>query len=235
MKKVFLTLMCAVCALTVSAQRASSSSFFSTEKVDNPLTIGVRAGGNLSNFTGDGTDDLKSRFGFNVGVSLDYSIMESFGIQTGLYLTTKGAKADIEDAGYDEYYYTLSGTKKWNPMYLQIPVLASYRYYINDNLRWEFNAGPYFAFGVGGKIKEEGTVTATDGRYSASVPYAEEEVDFFNDGTNSFDTGIVLGTGLTYSKFYFGIQYEIGMTNIYDSSNSSVKNSNFTFNIGYNF
>ena len=227
--------MCAVCALTASAQRASSSSFFSTEKVDNPLTIGVRAGGSLSTFTGDGTDGLNSRFNFNVGVNVDYSIMESFGIQTGLYFTTKGAKQDNEYSYYDKYHYTISETTKYNPMYLQIPVLASYRYYINDNLSWEFNAGPYFAFGIGGKIKKEGAVTATDGYNSATVPYEEEEADFFNDGTNSFDMGIALGTGLTYNKFYFGIQYEIGMTNIYDSSDYSVKNSNFAFNIGYNF
>lgn len=231
MKKVFLTFMCAVCTLTVSAQRASSSRFFSTNQAEKPVTIGIRTGGNLSTFTGDGTDNLKSRFGFNVGVNVDYSIIESFGIQTGLYFTTKGAKNEyVEDYSYGY----ISGKETANPMYLQIPVLASYRYNINDNLRWEFNAGPYFAFGVGGKLKDEWTVTTIDRRNSTIEAYEDEE-DFFDDGINSFDMGIALGTGFTVNKFYFGIQYEIGMTNIYDSSDYSMKNSNFTFNIGYNF
>lgn len=235
MRKVILSLICAACAVTASAQRASSSSFFSTEKVDNPLTIGIRAGGNLSTFTGDHFSDvdLKSRFGFNVGVNLDYSIMESFGIQTGVYFTTKGAKYETVKI-HEVYEEVTTKTYNWNPMYIQIPVLASYRYHFNDNLRWELNAGPYFAFGVGGKYKYERTKTSLyDGEVLSSK---ETEEDFFNDDTNSFDMGIAFGTGLTYKKFYFGVQYEIGMTNLVsDSEDYSMKNSNFTFSVGYNF
>lgn len=44
MKKLFLVVVCAISALTVSAQRASSSSssFFSTEKVDDGIQFGIR-------------------------------------------------------------------------------------------------------------------------------------------------------------------------------------------------
>lgn len=236
MRKVILSLACAACAISASAQRASSSSFFSTEKVDNPLTIGIRAGGNLSTFTGDyfSDVDLKSRFGFNVGVNFDYSIMKCFGVQTGVYFTTKGAKEEWENYYSD---YTSTRTVEYNPMYIQIPVLASFRYNLNDNWRWELNAGPYFAFGVGGKYEKERTFT--DNRDNSIIEQTSEEVDFFNDNTNSFDMGIAFGTGLTYKKFYFGVQYEIGMSDLNndkeDGDYASIKNSNFTFSVGYNF
>lgn len=236
MRKVILSLACAACAISASAQRASSSSFFSTEKVDNPLTIGIRAGGNLSTFTGDFLNDvgLKSRFGFNVGVNFDYSIMKCFGVQTGVYFTTKGAKVERETFHTDDIY---TRTWEYNPMYIQIPVLASFRYNLNDNWRWELNAGPYFAFGVGGKYKYERTTTSIhDGDV---IQHQESEQDFFGDDIKSFDMGIALGTGLTYKKFYFGVQYEIGMTDMNNAKDdpdyASIKNNNFTFSVGYNF
>lgn len=232
MKKVIISLACAALALNASAQRAvsSTSSFFSTEKVAQPVTIGIRAGGNLSTFTGDGTDDLKSKFGYNVGVNVDFSIVESFGVQTGVFFTTKGAKSEvsIEDSYGIETYKATS-----NPMYIQVPILASYRYNINDNLRWEFNVGPYFAFGVGGKITE--TEEYYDYKDSDEQEIEEEKSDFFGDKTNTFDMGMILGTGLTINKFYVGLQWELGMTHIYDYTNDKTKNSNLSLNVGYNF
>jgi len=213
MKKILLTMVCAVCALTASAQRASSSSstFFSTEKSDQPITFGVRAGVNFSNFTG-GEGSTDSRVGFNVGVNVDIPLMQSLYLQTGLYATQKGAKA--EGDGWEE---------KVNPLYLQIPVLASYRYNISDATQLQVNFGPYFAYGISGKYKSE------DG-----------ECDFFGDdedqfGGKRFDAGLQVGAGITLSKFYLGCAYEFGLTKVFDTEDSKSKNSNFMINVGYNF
>jgi len=207
MKKVLLIAVCAILSLTASAQRAtsSSSSFFSTEKADQPVTFGVRVGGNLSTMTGD-IDDVKSRFGFNVGVNVDIPLLQSLYLQTGLYATQKGCKGD----GYD---------MKMNPLYLEIPVLASYRYNFSDATQLQVNFGPYMAYGISGKFKYEG-----------------HEEDFFDDGgAKKFDAGLQIGAGVTVSKFYIGCAYQFGLTNISDSDDGDMKNSNFMFNIGYNF
>lgn len=217
MKKLLLTMVCAVCALTASAQRASSSSstFFSTEKSDQPITVGVRVGMNISNFSGD-MEDLDSRIGFNAGVIVDFPLMQSLYLQTGLFATQKGAK-------YDEY-----GEKgTFNPMYLQIPVLASYRYNFSDAAQLQINFGPYFAYGISGKAKyedEEG----------------EDKFDFFGDdedqfGGKRFDMGLQVGAGVTLSKFYIGCAYEFGLTNVVKEDGDKIKNSNFMINVGYNF
>lgn len=229
MKKLLLTMACAVCALAVSAQRASSSSstFFSTEKSDQPITIGVRAGMNLSSFTGD-ADDLDSRIGFNAGVVVDFPLMRSLYLQTGLFVTQKGAK-------YEEDGEEL----KINPLYLQIPVLASYRYNFSDAVQLQVNFGPYFAYGISGKYKYEG--------YDEDI-YGD--IDFFGDdddqfGGKRFEAGLHVGAGVTIKKFYVGCAYEFGLTNAFenkwdtdeygDSMTYKGKNSNFMINVGYNF
>lgn len=216
MKKILFTIACLVSAMTISAQRASStsSSFFSTEKADQPITFGVRAGMNISNFSGDGADGLDSRIGFNAGVSLDIPLLQSLYLQTGLYVTQKGAKYEEDD--YEE---------KVNPLYLEIPVLASYRYNFSDATQLQVNFGPYFAYGISGKYK------ITEGNISG-------EADFFGDdedqwGGKRFDVGLQVGAGVTISKFFIGCAYEFGLSDIADDADA--KNSNFMINVGYNF
>lgn len=228
MKKLFLTIACAVCALAVSAQRASSSSssFFSTEKADQPITIGVRAGMNFSNFTGD-IDDLDSRIGFNAGVVVDFPLMQSLYLQSGLFVTQKGAK--YEEDGVEI---------KANPLYIQIPVLASYRYNFSDATQLQVNFGPYLAYGISGKLKFE------------VEDMVKDEIDFFGDdddqfGGKRFEVGLQVGAGVTINKFYIGCAYEFGLTNAFDSKwdtdedydpiSFKGKNSNFMINVGYNF
>lgn len=220
MKKIILTIACIVCTLAVSAQRAtsSSSSFFSTEKSDQPVTFGIRAGMNMSNFSGDDAEDLDSRIGFNVGVSVDIPLLQSLYLQTGLYATQKGAK--YEEDG-DEL--------KFNPLYLEIPVLASYRYDFSESTQLQINVGPYLAYGISGKAK----YTEYDGHASKSA-----EVDFFGDdddqfGGKRFDVGLQVGAGITVSKFYLGCAYEFGFSDAV--KDLKAKNSNFMVNLGYNF
>jgi len=217
MKKLFLIAVCAFSALTMSAQRASSSSssFFSTEKSSESVRFGIRAGLNFATMTGDDLD-VDSRTSFHVGVIADIPLLQSLYIQSGLYLTDKGFK--IEDDG-DEFSV--------KPMYLEIPVLASYRYNFSDATQLQFNVGPYFAFGVGGKAKYK-----EDGE--------EYEEDFFGDdedqfGGKRFDCGLQVGLGLTFAKhIYVGGAYEFGFTKVTDGS-AKPKNSNWMVSVGYTF
>ena len=148
MKKIIIVAVCAFCALTASAQRASSSSssFFSTEKADGGVQFGIRAGLNMAGMAYEEdnvTVSTDNKTNWHVGIIADIPMMESLYVQTGLYLQNKGYKEKEGD-------YELTA----NPMYLEIPVLASYRYNFSDAAQLQINVGPYFAYGVGGKIKE---------------------------------------------------------------------------------
>ena len=197
-----------------SAQSAKAqSTFFSTEKSDAPISLGVRAGLNLSTLTGDNTDGFKTGVGFNAGVNVEIPVFQSLSIQTGLYLTNKVAKMEEGD-------YKMTQNK----MYLQIPVQASYRYNFSDNMQWQVNAGPYIAYGIAGKTKDE--------EMGESIEY-----NSFSDegGLKKLDLGLALGTGVTFSNIFVGVNYELGLTKINDQGSGSIKNSNLSINVGYNF
>ena len=216
MKKIFITMAVAVMALTASAQRASSSSssFFSTEKADLPVTFGIRGGLNVASMSEEDDKDVKSKAGFNVGVAVDFPIMQSLYIQSGLYYTTKGLK--VEHKSYD---------RKLNIGYLEIPVLASYRYNFNDANQLQFNFGPYFAYGLHGKVKYDG------GSYKEDYNWYDE-----NDDAKRFDMGLQLGLGVTLAKHYYvGLAYEFGLISQVKDSDGYFKTRNFMVNVGYQF
>lgn len=212
MKKILLSLACIASVFTMSAQRASDSetSFFDNSKPEKTVHLGVRAGLNVSSFTGDLGKGLDSKCGFVGGISADFALMESFYINSGVFFSMQGSKFEEDD-----YEFTM------DPMYIKIPVMASYRYNFNENLQWQLNFGPYFAYGVGGKFKEE--------------EYGDKsESDFFGDDKGkSFDMGLGIGTGLTFSKFFVGIEYDFGMCDVVKHVDG--KNSNFQVAVGYNF
>lgn len=226
MKKLFLVAVCALGVLTASAQRASSTStsFFSTEKADQGVRFGIRAGLNFASLTGDFDDTPDSRTAFHVGAIADIPLMQSLYIQTGLYFHSKGLK-------FEEAYNGYKDKATMSPMYLQIPILASYRYNFSDAFQVEVDFGPYFAYGVGGKYKEE----YTDGSDSF-----EADTDIFGDDgvLKRFDCGLQVGAGVTFaSHYYLGFTYEFGLTDIAneDVSEVSVKNSNWMLSLGYTF
>lgn len=214
MKKYLLLAICAVMALGASAQRASSSSstFFSSKRAEAPIRFGITAGLNIAGQTWKDDDfsySPDSRLGFNVGLTVDFPILESLYIKSGLLYTTKGSKT--EDDGDEE---------KLSPAYLEIPILASYRYDFSDAAQWQLNFGPYIAYGIGGKYK-----------------YGDYEEDYFgDDGAKRFDLGLQIGTGITLGQHYnIGIAYQFGLVNTVDDGDETLKNHNFMINLGYIF
>ena len=173
------------------------------------ISWNAKVGMNMSNFTGDMDTDM--RIGFNVGVGMEYQFSDMWSIQPSLMFTQKGAKQD---------------EVKMNPMYLEIPVLAAARFAIADNQNIVVKAGPYFAFGVAGKVK-----------------VGDDKADFFGDGDDQFggkrfDCGIGVGVAYEIGKFFVGLDGEFGFTNVVDFKSDGVsnpKNMNFSIGVGYKF
>ena len=103
----------------------------------------AKFGMNFSNMTkAEGTKALP---GFNLGVGMDYGFSENWSLQSGLMISSKGYK--VKEGEYKE---------TTRPIYLDIPILAAYKFNISDNTKFVINAGPYLAFGLGGKYKIDG-------------------------------------------------------------------------------
>ncbi|MDR1756926.1 MAG: PorT family protein [Culturomica sp.] len=198
------------------------------------VTWGVRGGLNLPKvaFDTEGeAPDYKAKTGFHLGVVADLEITGSFYLQPGLYLTTKGAQLE-ESEGQASY------EQKVNLSYLQVPVLASYRFDLGDDLKLHLNAGPYLAYGVGGKIKEETKWQggSEENKYDAFGTSGE---DTEKGGLKRFDAGLSLGAGVSIGKIYAGLNYDLGLSNLAEEkewgNETKIKNRSFNISVGYNF
>lgn len=136
MKRSLLATLVVTCmALTATAQKNNSG-----------IHVIPRIGINFSNATWEylGQDaDAKLKVGFHLGADVEIPIADEFFLQPGLLFSTKGAKSDKS---------MLDGTL--NLSYLEIPVTFMYKPVLGSG-RLLLGAGPYAAFGVGGKFNAD--------------------------------------------------------------------------------
>lgn len=131
MKKL-VALLCALCvAGTLSAQEKH--------------IVGIRAGMNVSNMTfkQDGMSiSPSSRVSFQVGGSYQYNFLESmpFYLETGLYLSLKGAEQKVERT-----------TTTIRMTYLEVPIMVNYHWNISDKISIIPAAGFYYLFARTGR------------------------------------------------------------------------------------
>ncbi len=199
----------------------------------------VKAGFNVSNTNLDiddysGFKQREPHVGFNINLIGDYAFSKSFSIQSGLIYTTKGVKLKGFEAWLpsgEEYW-----DKKYNLCYLQLPLLAVYKYNVNDDFNVFINAGPYFAYGVGGKA-----TTRTRYYNLGDKPDEKEKEDSFGDnGLKRFDWGLIAEIGTELNRISVTFNYEIGLTDPAHNRNilysdAEFKNRNATVSFGYRF
>lgn len=205
MKKFRITLMVAMLAM-VTAVSAQTS-------------FGIKGGINMSNFSGKNASDIyKAKIGFNVGLAGDFEFAPGMAIQSGLFLTTKGAN------------FKNSDNSSVDLMYLQVPVHFAYKADIMPGTRIVFHAGPYVAYGISGNIKS-----------------GSDKIDIFKDrtidlpiigavgskGANRFDAGLGLGVGAEFGRFLVDLGWDMGLVKLYE--NGELKNMNAYLSVGYMF
>ena len=183
------------------------------------VKFGVKAGLNFSNvsFTGDEEGlDTKMKIGFNVGGVVNYTISESFDLQSGLSLTTKGFKSEFSYSQDNGYKYESKNT--FSLTYLEIPINAIYKIE-----KLQIYAGPYLAFGLAGKMKSEWSEIDGADSYSGNDEYklkpkssgydydslGDEEAAF-----RGFDYGLNFGIGYELGPVLVNAGYSLGLGNV---------------------
>ena len=176
----------------------------------------AKVGMSMTNQTGDMDGDMK--IGYNVGVGMDYAFSEDWSLQSGLNFTGKGAK--------DE------GVKvKMN--YVELPILAAYKFALGENMKFVVNAGPYLAVGLGGKM-------TVDGEDGGSVKLFSKEDGAEEALMKRFDLGIQYGIGLEVGEHYLvNLTGQNGFINPLNDKvwgeELSTKNMAFSISVGYRF
>lgn len=197
------------------------------------ISWNAKVGMNMSNLTG--LEENSMKVGFNIGVGMEYQFTEMWSIQPSLMFSTKGTKQDFSEDGYkDEYTY--------NPMYLELPIMAAARFAIADNQNIVVKAGPYLAYGIGGKVKNSWSDDDESGedKYDIFKDVKDEDGDIVNAASKKFDFGIGVGVAYEINKFFVDLTGSFGLTKLSDGINAkgektSVKNMNFSIGVGYKF
>ncbi|WP_443944468.1 porin family protein [Pedobacter sp. AW1-32] len=223
----------------VSALLLTTGAFAQNTMSGSSTRFGLKAGVNLSSYSGSGfyDQDYKSNVGFNVTAFGDFGVGNNFFIQPGVSLQNKGAKLEsVTTVGST----TTTGTMKQNVMAIEVPVNAVLRIPTGDAGAVQISAGPYIGFNISGKNKYEGTFT-TPGTTATST--GEEDLNFGSSNTDDLSsTDFGANFGLAYrtnSGFLVGANYGLGLSNLApkDSrgSNDKLKNRIWGFSVGYSF
>lgn len=186
--------------------------FISITTTSQNVLYGVKAGMNLSKFSGNSNEPFakyNGKVGFHLGGIFELSLTEKFSIQPELLYSYQGTNIN-------------SGERVISMNNLQLPIIG--KYYIVKGLSAE--AGPIFGYLLSAKY--EATLTSQGGRESVDISDNYKAVD------------IAFGLGASYklkSDLFFGIRYNFGLSNIndLDLKNSKVRNNVFQLSAGYFF
>lgn len=174
--------------------------------------LGLRAGLNFQNLTGDGFEDGKMAPRFNIGVDYEIAVAPDFYFAPGLLFASKGSKYEI-----------LGEDIQIGLNYLEVPLNLVYKPVLGDgNLIVAF--GPYVGYGLGGKAKSD------EGDMDIDMGSDEEENDFkaLDMGAN-LSFGYMFGAGLSLQ-----FNTQLGLVNI-SHGDDAIKNTGFGLSLGYRF
>lgn len=210
-------------------------SLFSLVGAQTP-SLSVKGGLNMSNLYGDDLPDKTMKPGFHIGLGVDFDFTPNMALQTGLFYSTKGVKfkdAFEGDLGGTEIYDVMPMTRSTaapiagsdvtvNANYLQLPIHLAYKIDVMPGTKVVLHAGPYAAYGIGGKIK-----------------YGSIEIDTFDKDSalKPFDAGVGLGVGAEFGVFLIDLGWDMGLINIArdEGDDGSIKTQNAYLSLGYKF
>lgn len=192
MKKLFIMVVFALTTLNISAQEESSFNF--------------HAGIGMSSVVG-GDADTKLTIAYKLGLSYDLKAAENFYVIPGIELVAKGFKSDNVDGAV-------------NMTYIEVPIVAAYKFDIADGMKLVIKAGPYVAYGLFG----------SDLKFNNG-----KKINVFDkdDGFKRFDAGVLGGIGIELEQFTIGAEYSRGFVKL--DSHYKQYNQAFGLVFGYKF
>lgn len=195
---------------------------------DKPVSFGVKAGLALPSQTASSMGfsmSTSSKVAFYFGGVANINISPIFSLQPGLTYVGKGGKLDFseigEEFGLDEEQ---TGEMKatTNMSYLELPVNLTANFAAGTG-KFFVGAGPYAAYALSGNEK------AGDVKVDMEFGSGDDQAKRLEFGLN-FLAGYQLQSGL---NIHAG--YGLGLSNLQNTSETTVKNRVFSVGLGFNF
>lgn len=214
------------------------------------VQLGVRAGANFSNVVAKDEDGNKMSTsllpGFHAGITADLALADEFYLQPALLFNTKGYQ-------YKESESSVTVALNQHPYYLELPVNFIYKPALGNG-HLLLGAGPYIAYGVGGRWKlkaESGSSTLTrtgslefkndysldSSLFGGNIEDLPEKLPY----AKPFDVGASLLAGFEFAqKISVQLNGQLGLLNIAPTIDGQqtgevIKNMQFGLSVGYKF
>jgi len=190
---------------------------------------GVSQGKRSSTETSSASYMLGNLMGIHIGAVVDVKITDFLYIQPGIMLNSKGFDMESEEeetsisTGSSPRVEKYKSNQRFNPYYIDVPIMLSLKGTLAENLALRAEAGPYLGFGLFGKGEASSEeyrngVLDPDNEPKRKIknvfsPTDEEKERFGFGGLSKFNFGIGFGAGIEYANFYLGLSYNYGLTN----------------------
>ena len=154
--------------------------------------------------------ESSARSGFKVGLDAEYTLGNHISFESGLAYIRKGAIT----SGNNMLGTGISSIKFAEMDYLQIPLMAGYKFELGNQFSIKPEVGGYFAVGVNG----DSFVTGMD---AFNQPYEARVRTFSNTDSkngvapfrpcNRADGGLAFALSLNYRHFALKAEYDLGL------------------------
>lgn len=221
---------------------------FSQDVSKGKFSWGITAGAGMANMRFEQKiDDRDPIANIQAGVVIDFAIVDNFFLESGLTFQRKGYQMEMESE-YNSAVGSISTNidQTTNLFYLQLPILLNYRFNVGK-VGLIPQVGPYFAVGVGGKIKTETETENEPLEGYETIDYDVKEENSFSDDRSRFDLGVRfagcvgIGTDMKVS-----IGYDLGLVDwikkeykafdkVYQVENNKSKNGTLFATFTYYF
>lgn len=198
------------------------------------MSFGILGGINFQNLNGKDSNGDKLEndmiLGYHAGVNIQIPVAPEFYFQPGLLFSTKGAKNSSTVLGT-----TYTSTIKLS--YIEVPLNFVYKGELGNGFVM-VGFGPYFGYGIGGKVLTEGGSVSDDSKikFKNVVETGDPDLVYFkaiDAGANIF-AGYEMASGI-----FVQLNTQFGLLKInpedkrITDDKSSVKNTGFGLSLGY--
>lgn len=214
-KKIFFFALFAIMTFLASAQ--------------NQINGSVKVGLGMGNILGNDMQSPKIRLAYKFGFGLECPFDHIWALQTGVSFVSKGTNHTIVQA---EGFLAQAQV---NALYLELPLMVAARFSVNSHTNITLSAGPYCAWGVGGKTRALGYNGSSSSRPDWDSQNVIEINTFGDKGLDlrRFDYGGGIGLSVEYQHYIMGVEGQMGLRKLHKELDAS--NITGFVTIGYRF
>lgn len=186
-----------------------------TSLPDQVFGIGIRMGGSVSNTSSNQAQEVNSvktyvgdwKGGFTAGAVVDINLREFFAIQPGFYYSSSSHGYVSTGTNADNFAYVINSTSTAHRF--RVPILASFRFNLGNDVKLIAEAGPYFDWGFGGN--QEYNYNVFDGTDPSKDLHKRS---YFGNVSRRYDCGLEFGVGASYGRYSLHVHYLAGARNV---------------------